>query len=125
MCGYLALVTMRTADGTKPKVSNGFSKSSSPYTLRGKFVIKPNCSSTPCFICINRRTADNCSLTSNVSTSVSPFSNRIWILVFVYDLGVFVVVEVDDGSAIVTVLGVAGVGVALDLPVSLSFEIYA
>lgn len=59
---------------------------------------------------MKRRTADNCSFTSNVSTSVLPLSKRIWIRVFEYDFGAALddgdaADEVDDGSAIVTVSG--------------------
>lgn len=70
---------------------------------------------------MNKRTADNCSFTSNVSTNVLPFSKRIWMRVFEYDFGVFVADDVDDGSAMVTVaLGVEAIGIGF--PESL-FEI--
>lgn len=73
---------------------------------------------------MKRRTADNCSFTSNVSTNVLPFSKRIWIRVLAYDFGVLDDDDdaaaagvddddVEDGSAMVTVSGVLGFPLSL------------
>ena len=82
-----ALVTIKTAEGTKPNASKGFSKSSSVNTLRGNEVIRPKGSSLLVFVCIKVLMAESCSLTLKVSVRVEPSCNRTCMRVCVYSLG--------------------------------------
>lgn len=90
---------MMTAEGTKPKISSGFSKSSSVKTFRGKDVIRPNGKSLPDFICMKTFTAESCSLTPKVSVSVRPSCKRICMRVLVYSFFTVESFEVVDDVA--------------------------